>query len=157
MKIHFTYSNEKKEGFESFVPMATGHLPNDSVDEIYGTNVLEKVPNLVHFIEECYRLLKTGSKAGFTSPHYGSAKAWAHPLNIRAISEMTLNFSDKKWREDTKFTDVIVLCDFEVAGGFAVEELATQRSDEARTFWIYRYLNVCQAVVLTITKREYIG
>ena len=153
MKIYFTYGTETREGLESRIPLMTKDIPADSVDEIQGENVLEKVPDLIAFIDECYRLLRVGSKAIFSAPHYGHVVSWQSPLTKRAIGERSLNFADKTWREANKYTEAVVMADFEVAGQFAVEEACLQRSDDARFFWMQRYLNVAQAVLFTLTKR----
>lgn len=153
MKIHFTYSEDKKEGFDSFVPLTTNSLGDESVDEISGDGVIEKVHSLIIFIEECYRLLKVGGIATFSSPHYASNLAWQSPLNVRGISELSLYFASKEWRKQSKYSEAMLICDFDVVGNFAIEQSCMQRSEDARSFWIQRYNNVAQAVIFTLTKR----
>lgn len=152
-KIYFTYSNEQKEGFVPQVPMTTSILTNESVDEIFGDLVIEKVPDLIAFIEECYRILRPGGKATFASPHYTNAKAWASPLNKRGVSEFTLNFASKDWRDANKYGEAQVVANFEVQGSFALEEGFMQRSEDARQFFMKHYNNVAQAVLLSLTKK----
>ena len=152
-KIYFTFGNESREGFESRVPSPPSPEANDSVEEIQGEGILERVPNLILFIDDCYRILKPGGVATFSASHYGSAKAWASPLAIRGISEASLNFANKDWREQNKYTEATVLSNFEVGGSFACEESAMQRCEEARQFWMSRYLNVAQAILFTLTKK----
>jgi len=152
-KIYFTYGTETQEGSVTMVPLTTAHLPDESVDIIEGAGVIEKVKDLPKFIEECYRLLKVGGTAKFSSPHYASNNAWTSPLTLRGISESSLNFSSKEWRTQYKFTEIPMICDFEVVGSFSVEAECTQRSDIARNFWMHRYNNVVQAVIFTLTKK----
>jgi SAM-dependent methyltransferase len=152
MKIHFTYSSETKEEFESKVPMRTSDLANESVDEISGQDVLEKIPDLVAFVDECYRILKPGGKCNFSSPFYASSGAWVSPITVRGISERTLNFASKVWREQVKFSDATVLANFDVVGQVAIEETSMQRAEEVRAFWLARYLNTAQAIMFTLTK-----
>ncbi len=153
MKIYFTYNSDSREGFESKLPMITCHLPAESIEEIQGENILEKIPDLVQFIDECYRLLPKGGKATFSSPYYASSRAWISPITVRGISEHTLAFADKAWRETNKYTERTILADFEVTGSFAIEDECMQRSEDARRFWMSRYLNVAQCVLFTLTKR----
>jgi hypothetical protein len=127
-KILFTFGQDKKEGFDSIVPLTTKDFAAESVEAIEGPNVIEKVKDLPAFIDECYRLLKFGGTCTFTAPHYGSSNAWISPLTVRGISEATLNFASKAWREQTKFSDVTMLCDFEVFGNFAIEADYMNRS-----------------------------
>lgn len=152
-KIYFTYSADTKDGFIPQVPMTTSILTDASVAEIEGKNVLEKVPSLADFIEEVYRLLVPGGKATFTSPYYTTVAAWESPLTKRAISERSLNFASKEWRDTNKFIEVPMTANFEVNGQFAIEESCMQRSDEVRGFWLSRYNNVAQAVLLSLTKK----
>ena len=153
MKIYFSFGSETREDFGTLHPSATANIEADSIEEIQGQDVLEKVPNLISFIEECYRILKPGAKAIFSSPHFVNVAAWRSPLTIRGIGEQSLNFSDKKWREETKYTEASVSCDFEVQGSFALEQDVMNRSEEARQFWMRRYVNVAQAVMFTLIKK----
>lgn len=153
MKIYFSYGSEIREGYESTLPSITSHLSNDSIEEIQGQDVLEKVPSLIRFIEECYRILKPEGKAIFSSPIYSSTKAWSSPLAIRGISEYTLNFSSKDWREQNKYTEAMILANFEVNGQVAIEQSYMQRSDEARAFGVKCYNNIAQALLFTLTKK----
>lgn len=153
MKIHFTYSTTPKDDFTLMVPDFTSTVEASSVDEISG-DCLHQVTNLPAFLDECYRLLKPQGKAVFTCPHFTHAKAWHSPLSKRGLSEGSLNFADKLWREQTKFTELTPLCDFSVEGQFAVAEQAQLRSDEAKQFWAFRYNNVVEAILFTLTKRS---
>lgn len=153
-KIYFSYGSEAKEGFIPQVPMTTSILINDSVDEIYGHCVIEKVPNLIAFIDECHRLLRPGGKASFTSPHYASIEAWASPLVIRGVGDYSLNFASKEWRETNKYTEASVLSDFEVSGSFTIEETLSHRAEEARNFFLKHYNNVVRLVHFTLTKKQ---
>lgn len=152
MKLYFTYGNEIREGFESKVPLSTKELPDESVDEITGEGILEKVPDLVLFLDECWRLLRKDGKCAFTSIHYASSNAWVSPLVRRSVAETSLNFTNKKWREENKFTEVHVLSDFVVAVNYAIEESYTQRSDLARQFMLKHYNNVIRAILFELIK-----
>lgn len=152
MKVYFTYDTAEKEGFTCLTPSPMVALGSDSVDEIEG-NVIEKVPNLTEFIQECYRILRVGGTAKFTAPYYTSALAWGSPLNVRGISEASLNFASKDWRVANKYTETDPVCDFEVVGNFSVDASYTQRADEVKSFWLKHYNNVAQAVIFTLTKK----
>jgi hypothetical protein len=152
-KILFTYGNDTKEEFESLVPLTTMSLANESVSEIEATGVIERVPDLVKFTEECYRLLKFGGKLTLKSAHYRNDLAWQDPYAVRGISELSMNFAAKAWRDLNKFADP-VMADFEVVGNFAIEQSFMQRADDARAFMMRHYNNIVQAVIFTLTKKE---
>ena len=155
MKIYFTYENKTREGCESVVPLTTGNYESESIEEISGESVLEKVENLPRFLDECYRLLKPGGKAVFSSFYYASVQAWQSPLTKRGISETSLSFADKKWREQNNFSEVDCKCDFEIQASFAIDpSVEKERSEAAKLFWLGKFNNVVQAVLFTLTKRN---
>ena len=155
MKILFTYSDKTQEGFESKVPLTTSTIEDGSVEEIVVVEgVLERVPSLVDFVEELYRLLKMSGTVSVTSKHYGSAAAWFNPYAVRGISEYSLNFSSKDWRVGNKWTEGIVKANFNISGSFTCHESCLVRNESARQFWLERYMNVAQAVLFTMIKLE---
>lgn len=147
-------SNKLIIGFkpEEMKPYDMRSVAEGSIDEITGNGVLERHNNLPDLVDNCYFVLKVGGKATFTSPYFSSALAWAHPSNCRGISEVTLNFADKKWREDNKF-DIPLTADFEVQGNFAVDQTLSLRSSEFSNFAMKHYNNTVQAIMLTLIKR----
>jgi hypothetical protein len=152
-KIFFTYGKTIREGFETFHPSQIHQFMDDSVEEVQAEDILDKVPDLKLFIEECYRILPIEKKAIFTNQYFASSGAWRSPLSIRGISEQSLNFANRKWREESKFTEFETKLNFEVQGSFALEQDVVNRFEEARQFWMRRYINVAQAVLFTLIKK----
>lgn len=151
-KIYLNYDGKEREGYESHSRYGFLMDERESVGEICGENVLEKWTDLVDFIRLCYNALKPGGKATFTGPYYNSFQAWADPRNVRSLSQATLNFADKKWREQNNYPNIE--CDFEVKCDFAIDLTAAQRSEQAKEFWLTRYNNVVQSIQFTLTKKE---
>lgn len=154
MKLYFTYGTELKEGYESKVPLTTKDFADESVDEILGEGILERTTDLVSFIEECWRLLRPPGKCNFTSTYYASMNAWVSPLTKRCISEASLNFVNKDWREKNKYTEVSVIADFIIDVNFAIEEATSIRNQLAKDFMLKHYVNAVQMIVFTLTKKE---
>lgn len=152
VKLYFSDDKKEREGFESKHPTGIGNFKDESIEEVTGENILEKIPDLVGWITELYRILKPGGMGTFTAPYYNSFQAWQDPRNIRGISQASLNFADKNWREQNGCPD-LARCDFEVACNFAIDLTATQRSEIAKEFWLNRYNNVVQSVMFTLKKR----
>lgn len=155
-KLLLTFGEETEEGYESrsplnLPPFEEGQEPY--VTEIKGVAVIEKIPDLISFIDHCWKLMILDAKAVFTSPHYASSNAWLSPLTCRAVSEGTLNFASKEWREQSKFTEAIVIANFEVTGQFAVEQEVMGRSIEAQQYQMRRFVNTIQSVIFTLTKK----
>lgn len=151
-KIYFNYDDKEREGFERFHPAHIVGLDAETFSEITGEGVLEKILDPIAFVENCYRILKPEGIATFTAPYYASWQAWNDPRNIRGICQGSLNFADKTWREQNNCPD-LANCDFEVGCNFAIDLVATQRSEVAKEFWINRYTNIIQSIMFTLKKR----
>lgn len=153
MKLYLSYGTEEKEGFERCHPEEIYKFSDDSVEELHGEYVLEKVPDLVTFLEGIWRVLVVEGKANFSAPHYANVAAWRSPLTVRALSEQSLNFACLDWRKASNYTEVEVRANFEVMGNFALEQDVMNRSDEARAFWMKRYMNIAQVILFTLIKK----
>lgn len=152
MKLYFTYDNKEREGFQTKSPEIDFTLLDEgSVEEIAGEEVLEKVPDIIKFINGCYHVLKPGGTAIFAGAYYAAYQAHSDPRNIRGISQASLNFSSKSWREQMK-CEGLADCNFEIGINFAADRQATERSDAAKEFWLSRYTNVVQSILFTLTK-----
>src|SRR6185369_2289998 len=71
---------------------------DNSVDEVYCSHYIEHVPDLISFANELNRIMKVGAKAEIIAPYYSSIRAWQDPTHLRAISENTFLYFNKKWR-----------------------------------------------------------
>ena len=54
---------------------------DNSIDEIFGRHVLERVPDLLPLMEELHRIAKPNAKAVFHMPYGSSDNAWEDPMN----------------------------------------------------------------------------
>jgi hypothetical protein len=155
MKIHLTYGEDKKEGYESYNPEGFAALvPEESVEEISGNDILEKVPDLAKFIEACWRSLRWGGECKFVGQYFTSVNSRTSPLVKRGISETSLNFASKAWREGNKFTELDLSCDFSVVGHFAVTEETAARNVDVQRFWTGHYTNTVQGISFTLLKKR---
>lgn len=152
MKIYFSADGKSREGFTTYDPCVANLQESGTVEEITGEGILEKIPDLVSFIQHCYRMLKSEGTCTFTAHYYTSWQAWQDPRNIRGISQASLNFADKNWREQNGCPD-LADCDFAVGCNFAIDQVANQRSEAAKEFWLNRYNNIVQSVQFVLTKR----
>jgi SAM-dependent methyltransferase len=151
--LYFQFVDKKeREGYKSMDMFSMGACDKESIEEITGEGILEKTLSLIDLIEDCYQILKPGGTCTFTAPYYASFQAWQDPRNIRGISQSSLNFADKNWREQNGCPD-LAKCDFEVGCNFAIDQTAVQRSEAAKEFWLNRYTNVVQSVMFTLKKR----
>ena len=65
---------------------------DDSIDGIYAFDILEHCHNLVHVMEEMWRVCKAGSRIEIRVPHENSEWAWGDPTHVRACNQNTFMF-----------------------------------------------------------------
>ena len=154
MRCYLTFGKEEApEGFTALKPSQLSEQADGSVEEIQGPNVIEKIQDLVSFMEQVHRVLPTGGKAFFASGYYGCVNSYMSPLNVRALSEGSMNWCSKDWREQVKFTEIDTKIDFEVAVSFSTDASLNLRSDEVQHLWRTTRLNCVLGVQFTLTKR----
>lgn len=153
MRLYFSLDKKEREGFTTYDPESSEWFENADVEEIAGEAILEKVKDIIYFIEMCSAVLKPGATATFTAPYFASWQAWSDPRNIRGISQGSLNFADKNWREQNNCPD-LCKADFEVGCNMAIDATAANgRSEATKEFWINRYNNVVQSLLFTLKKK----
>lgn len=126
---------------------------DESVDEIYCQHYVEHTSDLIKFIDEIYRILKTGKQAIIVAPYYSSMRAWQDPTHKRAISEATFLYFNKEWRRQTQLEHYGIKSDFDFSYGYQLDPSWANRSEEARAFAIKHYINVVTDIQVALTKR----
>lgn len=88
------FSKEYPKGQFKQCDIDNENLPfeDDSIDEIYAFDILEHCHNLVHVIEEMWRVCKKGSKIEIRVPHQNSEWAWGDPTHVRCFNQNTFMF-----------------------------------------------------------------
>jgi hypothetical protein len=154
MKIYFAYGKEDApEGFTKKTPDEVQSLEANSVEEVQGTGILEKVPDLVDFMDRLYYRLALGAKATFICGYYGCSSSFVSPLIKRPMSEYSMNWCSKAWREANKFTEVDTDIDFDVGAGLATDQALNLRNEETQVLWRTTRLNCVLQVHFTLTKK----
>jgi predicted SAM-dependent methyltransferase len=76
-------------------------FPDETFQTIYAMQTLEHIHNLIHLMNECWRVLKPGGRMEISVPHKDSDEAYWDPTHVRFFTEATFNyFSDHPhWRE----------------------------------------------------------
>lgn len=126
---------------------------DNTVDEIFCSHYVEHTPDLIKFMDECYRILKTGGKMTVFAPYYSSIRAWQDPTHKRAISEASFIYFNKAWREMNKLEHYGIKSDFDFTCAHIVAPEWANRSQESRDFAIRHYFNVVYDIQLMLTKR----
>lgn len=127
---------------------------DNTVDEIFCAHYVEHTPDLIKFMDECYRILKPGGKMTVIAPYYNSIRCWQDPTHTRAISEATFLYYNKDWRTNNKLDHYPIKADFDFSYGYAIDPLWQNRSEESRAFAIKHYTNVVNDIHVTLTKKN---
>ncbi len=125
-----------------------------SVDEIYCCHYIEHTEDVIKFMDECYRILKTGGSMTIIAPYWTSVRAWQDPTHKRAISEMSFLYYNKAWREINDLGHYGIKSDYDFTYGYNFYPEWATRNDEARAYALSHYFNVASDIQVVLTKRE---
>jgi predicted SAM-dependent methyltransferase len=128
-------------------------LKDNSADELWCSNYVEHTPDIIAFMEECCRILKTGGKMTIIAPYYNSMRAWQDPTHKRVISEATFLYYNKKWRDENKLSHYNIKADFDYTYGYFFTPLWASRNEEARSFAVIHYTNVVSDIQINLVKK----
>lgn len=156
MKLDIACGDNKKEGFTGIdiakipgvdiVHNLTKYpwpIKSDSVDEINCSHYIEHVVDLMKFMNEVHRIMKSGAIACFISPYYTSVRCWQDPTHVRPISEQTYLYYNKGWRDVNKLSHYPITADFNIQQwGHSWNANWINRSQEAKNFALQNYNNV---------------
>jgi SAM-dependent methyltransferase len=75
---------------------------DDSVDEVYGSHVIEHITNTLRLMGELWRVCKPDARATFLTPYGSSDDAWENPTHVRPMFVGSWSFFGQPhyWRED---------------------------------------------------------
>lgn len=125
---------------------------DNSVDEVHCAHYIEHTKDIILFMDELYRVLKTGAKATIIAPYYSSVRAWQDPTHTREISECTFLYYNKAWRESNGLSHYNIKSNFEFTVGYNLDPVWEKRSDIAKMFAIKHYINVVNDIVVNLIK-----
>lgn len=129
------------------------NIESECADELFCSHYIEHTPDLIKFMEECYRILKKGGKMMVIAPYYSSIRCWQDPTHKRAISEATFLYYNKGWRDANKLDHYNITCDFDFTYGFNIDPYWQNKSQESRDFAIRHYNNVVSDIQVVLTKK----
>lgn len=151
VKYYVSYGAEEKEGYIKVHP--TNAVFEGEIEEVILQSVYEKYHKIWDLLAEIDKHLIVGGKIIICSPYFLSSFAWTSPLTGRCLSEHSLSWVNKAWREANKWADIETSLDYDVSAGVSFDEGWNLRSVEARTHATTHFANVIQQVVATLTKK----
>lgn len=88
-------------------------LPAASIETVLAPRLLHRVPDLIPLMREIHRVLKPGCHLLIVSPYASSDDAWQDPTTVRAFTEKSWHYFDRRLYERTGQRTEIDVC-FEV-------------------------------------------
>lgn len=128
-------------------------IESDSTDELYCSHYVEHTRDLILFMDECHRILKTGCKMMIIAPYYSSMRACQDPTHKRSICEVTFMYFNKGWRVQNGLDHYDIKSDFDFTYGYSFYPEWLSKHEEARNYAILHYWNVVSDIQIVLTKR----
>jgi SAM-dependent methyltransferase len=171
LKLDLACGNNKREGFlgvDKFATDATDHtfdlltfpwpIADGAVAEVHCSHFFEHIPGQLRprFMDEVYRVLKTGGQAVIITPYWSSMRSiqdFTHEWP--PVCEASFMYFNKGWRETNKLTHGAynMKCDFDFGYGWTLDNDITVRHQDAQQFSVKHYNNAVLDVHVTLTKR----
>lgn len=128
---------------------------DSTVAEVYCSHFVEHLVDLVGFVDEVWRVCEDGAGATIVAPYYTSIRAWQDPTHVRAITEATWLYFDRKWREATRLDHYPIAADFDVENiTFHLNPRWADAEAEARDFAVSHYVNVVDDLTVELRARK---
>ena len=99
-------------------------LPDNSVDLVSASHILEHITNIMGLMDEIYRVCKPNASIAICVPHYKSIGAWQDPTHVRPFTEYTFFYWDprhdlyKIYKTKAKF--LVTMCEWTTLGNLEV-------------------------------------
>ena len=167
MKLDLGAGKNKREGFlgvdvrpfdgVDIVADLTQPWPwaDGEVEEINASHIVEHftAPQRIHFVNECWRVLKPGGKVSVVVPHWASCRAYGDLTHQwPPVSEFWFYYLSKSWRDANAPHNDGYTCDFAATWGYSLNPALTARNQEFQQFALGNYKEAAQDIVATLTK-----
>lgn len=129
---------------------------NESVDEVHCSHFVEHLDakERINFVNELYRILRTGGKATVITPHWSSNRAYGDLTHKwPPVSEMWFYYLDKSWREQNAPHNDFYKCDFICTWGYSLHPGILNRNQEFQQDAIQWKKEAAQDTICTFTKK----
>ena len=126
-----------------------------TVEEVYCSHFLEHLTGAerVHFFNELHRVMVPGGKATIIVPHWSSERAYGDPTHQwPPVVFFSFFYLNEEWRK-ANAPHSGYRCNFEASGGNSISQQWQARNQETQSFAQTHYMNVCQDLHVTVTKK----
>ena len=138
------------------------HIPHDNIKAAlkesnsfyeFKDKLLESKDGFIQFFNELYRILKEEGRAILIAPYYTSMRAFGDPTHVRYISDFSLLYLNKEWRDLNKLSHYGIECDFDVKYSYHITNEMTLKSDEVRNKAFLNDWNVIDDIIIELIKK----
>lgn len=129
---------------------------DNSVDEIWCSHFFEHMDGgeRIKFMDECYRIMKTGAKMTIISPYYTSMRAIQDPTHkFPPIAESSFLYFNKDWMEANKLGHYGIKADFDFVYGYNMDGTILNKHQDVQAFAVKNYNNSVNDIQVTLTKK----
>jgi hypothetical protein len=170
LKLDLGCGDNKKEGFHGvdIAPTEAADTVHDltqfpwpfedeTVGEIWTSHFVEHLTGSqrVQFMDECYRIMATGSQLTVITPYWSSMRSIQDPTHQwPPVCEASFLYFNKGWRDANKLGHYNINCDFDFTYGYMPTAELMTKNEQYRQFAVNHYLNSIMDLQVTLTKRE---
>lgn len=122
---------------------------------VYEIDLNAPSDGLILFMDEVYRIMKVGGMINISTPYYLSDICWRDPTHVRAMTEVTFRYFNKKWRDNSLLDHYGINSDFDFhlrPYDFYEGQIFTE--DHEREIAVRYYNNVIACLHVWLTKRK---
>jgi Methyltransferase domain len=127
------------------------------VDGIYTSHFFEHLdgPERVDFMNECWRVMKTGAQMVVIVPYWSSVRSIQDPYHkFPPVAENSFLYFVEHWRVDNKLTHYPITCNFNFGYGYALDPELSLRAEMVQQQSVKSNINAVMDVHVTLTKLE---
>jgi SAM-dependent methyltransferase len=114
---------------------------------------LRPLDGFIKFVNELYRILKTGGKVTLIAPYYSSMGAFGDPTHVRYINDFSTYYLNKETRDAMLLGHYGIECDFDIKFSYVVSEELSLRSEDVRNEAFIKQLNAVTSIIIELVKR----
>ena len=130
---------------------------DNSVEEIHCSHMIEHLDSKqrIHFINECYRVMKPKGKVTIITPHWNSCRAYGDLTHQwPPVSEFWFYYLSKDWRAVNAPHSTYNECvDFEATWGYGMNPSIVTRNPEYQQYAMANFKEAINDLYATVVKK----
>jgi hypothetical protein len=128
---------------------------DNSVDEIHASHFVEHLDasERIHFVNECWRILKIGSQCRVIVPHWASCRSYGDLTHKwPPISEFWFYYLSCEWLKINAPHNTEYKCNFSCGWGYSLNQALLVKNTEYQNFALANFKEAASDTICTMTK-----